>query len=183
MRWHDENPSADTERSFVMKLELSGRAGSVTCDWTSYALLRDNVQHFLEKGTPSGRFAALHTIENAVDIGSGSVDAAGLRGEVLRAWYALWKVGVGDAAVSLRTRAIVTESAGEPPVRGTVVARQAGWNLPERVGGRLRVPEAAKRFVVAVLRLTEQSTDGDRLEIRRLGLPPRYARMLSAPPS
>jgi len=156
-------------------LLLVGRAGSCACDWSGYALLRDNVQHYLEAGEATERFAALHGIERAVDSGQCLVEAARLRGEVLRAWYALWAVPMDRAAVSRRTRAILIGSAERPTAQGTVRARQVGWELPVDPGESLRVPEAAKRFVTAVLALTELVVDGNRLEIRRYGAAPRFA--------
>jgi hypothetical protein len=158
-----------------VKLLLCGHAGSRACDWSGYALLRDNVQHYLEAGEPTQRFAALHGIERAVDSGQCLVEAARLRGEVLRAWYALWAVPMDRAAVSLRTRAILIGSTELPTARGTVRAQQVGWELPVDPGGSLRVPEAAKRFVTAVLAVTERVVDGNRLEIRRYGAAPRFA--------
>jgi hypothetical protein len=158
-----------------MKLLFVGHAGSRACDWSAYALLRDNVQHFIERGEPSERFAALHGIERAVDDGGCFVDAARLRGEALRAWYALRGVPLNEAAVSLRTRAILAGSTEAPAVRGTVRAQQVGWELPVESNEATPVAHAAKRFITAVLALTDRAVDGDRLEIRRFGVPPRFA--------
>jgi hypothetical protein len=156
-----------------MKLLLSGRAGSCACEWSAYALLRDNVQHYIEHGQP-GAFAALHEIESAVDGERCAVGAASLRGEVLRAWYELWKVSAKDAAVSLRTRAILTGSVSKPAVRGTVHARRTDWGLPIEPHGDVPVPMLAKRFVAAVLSLTNNAVDGEVLVISRDGAPPRF---------
>jgi hypothetical protein len=162
------------EKSSV-KLLLVGR-GSRACDWSGYALLRDNVQHFIEGGEPTDRFTALHAIEQAVDDGQCFVDAARLRGEVLRGWYALSRVSLDQAAVSLRTRAILTASTEVPTAPGTVLARKIGWQLPVHPDGSQQVAEAAKSFVTAVLALTERVIDGDRLEVRRYGAAPRFAK-------
>jgi hypothetical protein len=70
-----------------------------------------------------------------------------LRGEVLRAWNALSRLPLDRAAVSIRTRAILTGSANTPPSRGTVLAEQVGWELPASAGGPDAVADAAKRFV------------------------------------
>lgn len=149
-----------------MKLFIAGRAGTRVCDWKSYALLRDNVQHFLEQGEPSWRFPALHALERAVDHGALTVDASRLRGEVLRAWGALWKIHVEDAAISPRTRSILTGNAEMPESRGTVAARHAGWDLPLLADAQTPIPRAASRFIRTVLTLTETAVDGDTLEIR-----------------
>lgn len=110
-----------------MQLTLTARSGTVPCTWESYALIRDNVQHFIEGGSPTERFSSLHGIEQAVDFGRCSVDAARLRGEVIRALYALKQVTMGDAAVSIRTRALLTGAAERPRVkRPCAPAAQAG---------------------------------------------------------
>jgi hypothetical protein len=158
-----------------MKLIISGGSATRTCEWSGYALLRDNVQHFLEDGEPTARFSALHSIERAVDDGEGVVEAGRLRGEVLRAWYALSRIRLQDAAVSLRTRAILTGSADMPAVRGTVRAERVGWQLPVDPLEAIRVVDAARSFTAAVLELTANAVDGDTLAVRRDGSPPRFA--------
>lgn len=158
-----------------MKLFFAGRVGSRRVDWSGYALVRDNIQHFIEGGEPSERFAALHTIERAVDEGRAIVPAARLRGEVLRAWYALANLPLDDAAVSLRTRAIVTGSADRPTATGTIPANRVGWPLPGPELGCGSVADQAAYFIASVLSLTEQAIDGDTIEVRREGPPPRFA--------
>lgn len=151
-----------------MKLVFIGRAGAGLCDWESFALLRDNVQHFVEGGVESGRFSALHGIARAVDGDAYLVDAVRLRLEVLRAWSALWPVKVDDAAVSSRTRAIRQHQAApaSPSVTTPAVAEidllhfAGNWSAP--------VPKAAESFVAAVLSLTKAATAGEVLEVRRL---------------
>lgn len=148
-----------------MKLVIEGRAGTRICDWESFALLRDNVQHYVEGGAPSARFAAMHEIERAVDEGERTVDASRLRGEVLRAWTALWKVPLAEAAISLRTRAIMTGSAEPSPCRGTVPAQQVGWALPVQGHAASPVPRAGQSFIRAILALTPAVVDGEHLRI------------------
>ena len=159
-----------------MKLVLESRDGVRICDWESYALLRDNVQHFLEEGSPLPRFCALHSFERAVDADPQRVDASRLRGEVLRAWSALWWKNFEDAAISPRTRAVLTESSEPPPAEKTVQAKDAGWELPLAAPARTPIPKAASRFVHAVLSLTKTAEDGDWLNVRRMGEAPNFAR-------
>jgi hypothetical protein len=149
-----------------MELVIVGAGGAHVCDWASYALLRDNVQHFIEAGAPSDRFRALHEIERAVDEGSFRVDAARLRGEVMRARCALAQVDLARAAISLRTRAVLTGCVSRPLCRGTLPARSAGWELPLDAPEATLVPQAAARFIDLVLALTGRAVDGDQLEIR-----------------
>lgn len=158
-----------------MQLTLSVGAKLCTCEWSSYALLRDNVQHFVERGQISDRFSALHAIEQAVLDGRQSVDAARLRGEVLGAVSALGGISIGEAAISLRTRAILTSSARVPAVRGTVRARQAGWALPVASENESSLLEAARPFIAAVLSVTDAVADGDDVTVERSGASPRFA--------
>jgi hypothetical protein len=148
-----------------MQLTLTGRSGSIPCTWESYALIRDNVQHFIEGGAPTERFSSLHGIEQAVDYGRCSVDATRLRGEIVRALYALKNVPMSDAAVSIRTRALLTGAAGRQSTRGTVRARNAGWRLPVTAPNDCNVAEGGASFLNAVLALTASSVDGDSVVI------------------
>lgn len=150
-----------------MKLVFTCRSGAALCDWESFALLRDNVQHFIEGGSQSGRFAALHEIARAVDGHACSVDAVKLRLEVLQAWSALLPVSVDNAAVSSRTRAIRTRgqapsdpSVTAPAMEAELLRFARDWSTP--------IPMAAESFVAAVLSLTKAAVAGDVLEIRRL---------------
>lgn len=155
-----------------MQLFLLSSGAAHTCDWGSFALLRDNVQHYLEDGKPSERFRALHAVESVVDNGQREVDAARLRGEVLLAWRALWRVDMASAAISLRTRAVLTGCPDLPETRGTVAAQPAGWALPLSAADVTPVPRAAADFVAAVLSLTEGAVDGDTLNVRLIGARP-----------
>ena len=83
-----------------MRLAFRSSGGSRACDWESYALLRDNVQHYVERGRSSAEFQQLHAIARAVDAASCFVDALRLRAEVLRAASALRSIQLEVAAMS-----------------------------------------------------------------------------------
>jgi hypothetical protein len=160
-----------------MKLIVKGAKGKRVFDWGSYALVRDNVQHFIEYGRPNGRFPELHGIEGAVDGGSYVADASRLRGEVLRATAALAAVPLTEAALTSRTRAIMIGSHCAPQPRPSIDARLAGWDLPVSLGSvDAPIPAAAAPFIEAVLSLTSEAVDGDLLQVRRVGDAPAYAR-------
>lgn len=159
-----------------MRLVFTGRAGAGLCDWDSFALLRDNVQHFVEGGVQSGRFSALHSIARAVDGDRCVVDAVRLRLEVLQAWSALWPVRVESAAVTTRTRAV---RRGRPvPAAGSVTERAIAEVdlLPFARQTSLPIPKAAEAFVTTVLSLTKTAVAGDQLEVRRIPSAPQLAR-------
>jgi hypothetical protein len=155
-----------------MQLFFSTARASYVCAWGSFALLRDNVQHYLEAGEPSDRFRALHSLETVVDDGPCEVDASRLRGEVLRAWCTLWNVSVANAAISLRTRAVLTGCVDLPVSRATLLAIRAGWALPIEGRSNTPIPRAAGEFVAIVLALTEAVVDGHSLRVRFVGKRP-----------
>jgi hypothetical protein len=158
-----------------LRLVLALGTTSHECEWSRYALFRDNVQHFIESGKVTSRFSALHSIEMAVMDGSQSVNAARLRGEVLGAIFSLGGLSLDRAAISLRTRAIMTGNTRAPLIRGTALANQVGWGLPISAPGETSVLSVTKPFAVAVLALTAAAEDGDMVEVRREGKPPALA--------
>jgi hypothetical protein len=148
-----------------VRLVVISQRGKETCDWGSYALLRDNVQHFVEGGQRSGRFRALHQVATAVDRGTCTVDAVQLRVEVLKAWSALQRVRLGSAAVSSRTLAIRKGKSVPPRDAVTRRVRRRTALLPVSGSRSTRVPTAARSFMAAVLCLTSSATAGETLEI------------------
>jgi hypothetical protein len=150
-----------------MLLAIRGAHCTVRTNWSGYALLRDNVQHYLENGAPSERFTALHGIERAVDGHFAVLDAARLRGEVLGAWFALKKLNLESSAVSLRTHLILSGSVPPPHVTGTLLATRAGWELPVTVGSEQALCKVLRPFVIAVLVVTETAVDGDKVVVSR----------------
>jgi len=153
-----------------MQLIFKSPRGETLLDWSEYALLRDNVQHYLESGPGQTAFAALHAVERVVDGVPGSVSAVGLRRELQRAWSALADLKLAESAVSLRTRAILTGCDRPPAVRGTVIARQTGWSLP--VVGEDDQPLRAHigSFVAALLTITECAATTDDVSVTRAGV-------------
>lgn len=152
-----------------MRFFMTGPSGSWRVPWTSYAVLRDTVQHYLERGTPSDRFQALHALEVAMDHGSHRIDAARLRGEVLEAWRGIGALRVEKAAVSARTRNILAT------VREARDVRRSTLGKP-RAAADAPVLERARPFVAAVLRATASAVNGDTVMVRREGPLPSSAR-------
>jgi hypothetical protein len=151
-----------------MKLIIRSKNHDRTCAWASYALLRDNVQHYIERGEPGDRFSTLHSIARVVDGGTCYADPLRLREEVLRAVSALRSVPLATAAMSTRTRAILAGSQDVPVVGRTSEARMLGWTLP--VPGMLSdsIPFAAEEFISAVVGTTNGAAWGDVLRIAQL---------------
>jgi hypothetical protein len=148
-----------------MRLIFHSESDSRQIDWAEYALLRDNVQHYVECGSPHEDFGALHAIEIAVDKGVGTVNAVALREELRDAWDALGGLRLEEAAVSLRTRAFVTGCRNAPSVRGTALARLTGWSLPVTGPDEQLLQEAARPFFDAVMALTQSAEVTDTLSV------------------
>jgi len=156
-----------------MQLEMRSRTGSKRVAWVSYAVFRDNVQHFIERGASDGDFSTLHSIEIAVDGAQPQrVDAAQLRREVLAARDVVDGVTLQQAAVSIRTRAILTGCRQQPQVRGTAVGSVVGWAASDALGEGETIAEVVAEFVDAVLILTDDAEKGDVLVIEREGRSP-----------
>lgn len=158
-----------------MELRIAGPKCTRSCTWNSYALIRDNVQHFVEQGAPSGRFSALHELESAVDGETCVVDATQLRREVQHAWQVLGDVPLARAAVSLRTRAIMTNCPERPAIRATAAARATGWELPVQEDENVEVRSAARAFFDAVSEATAAAADGELVAVTLEGGRPRHA--------
>lgn len=147
-----------------MRIQIFSARGETFVDWADYALLRDNIQHFLESGRPTQAFSALHRFEHAIDFGEAVIDAARLRGELWSACYQLRDLQVRDSAVSLRTHALLTSSP-IPEERGTQLASVSGWHLPVRPS-EARLLRQLRPLIAALLGATETATDGDILRVR-----------------
>ena len=99
---------------------------SIACDGAAIFLLRDNVQHFLEAGIPSERFAQLHALadgfwsERIV-----ALDAALLRSELFAAWDGTWRLPISQSAVSIATGAALRGVSAPPGISGTTTSRSA----------------------------------------------------------
>jgi hypothetical protein len=97
--------------------------GSIEHRWITYALLRDNVQHHLEGGHPSGAFAATHAAGEALGRGRVTVAAQTLRSEMLAAESRLLPLPATELAVSAQTRSVLDLTWPPPGEADTALAR------------------------------------------------------------
>lgn len=147
-----------------MQLIFRTQSHAARVPWCQYALLRDNVQHYLESGPGQATFFALHAVEHAVDGEVEHVSALELRRELQRAWNALAELRLADSAISLRTRAIL--AGFEPPqVRGTFQAVQSGWPLPVEGDDSDQLHQHVRSLIEALLTLTDQMSASDEVTI------------------
>jgi hypothetical protein len=84
------------------------RADSLTCAGAAVGLLRDNVEHFLERGVRSGRFRRLHALAD-VPWGTGplQLDPSEFRAELMVGWDGVWQVPTREIVVSVETQTLL----------------------------------------------------------------------------
>lgn len=149
-----------------MSLAFTGPAGTAEHRWIVYALLRDNVQHYLEEGgAPRGDFEAIHTIDSALGGSGVSVNALRLRQELDRA-LALLSRPVALLAVSSETRAILDRS-WRPA--------DAGDRRTTAADGRVSIPwlspqartldDVFGNLIRSLLSITAGATESDLVEV------------------
>jgi hypothetical protein len=152
----------------TMQLMFRTKKGTRCLEWAHYALLRDNVEHYLESSPARRTFKALHAVERVEDGGVRYLRALELRREVQSAWLALARLNVGDSAISLRTHALLS---GAPPpfVHGTFKAKANGWCLPAEGHDSRPLAELLRDFVEGLLYLTDGASPLDDLRVTRPG--------------
>jgi hypothetical protein len=145
-----------------MQLMFRTRNGTRCLEWAHYALLRDNVEHYLESGPARSDFKALHGVERAEDGDVRYLRSLELRREIQRAWMALSRLKLADCAISLKTHALLSGSA-PPFVHGTFHAKASGWELPIAGDESRPLAELLYDFVEALLYLTDGASPLDDL--------------------
>jgi hypothetical protein len=114
-----------------MILSFTGPRGGFSTGVEQVLLFRDNVQHHLQAGVPSGTYRAIHRIADvAGSQGGATVPARDLWNEVSAAFRSIRSVDRRELAMSIRTRAILTNVRDLPAVRGTALVRLTGWHVP-----------------------------------------------------
>ena len=141
-----------------MNIVFSGPFGDFGIGGAHALLFRDNVQHHLQGGLPGPGYPLIHAIADAplsgdvVRLGPGDFWE-----ELSHAFESIRATGIDDLAVSIRTRAILTDRRA-PIVRGTVLARLTSWRLPVVTTGALTLGDFFGEFVENLRRLTRSGT-------------------------
>jgi hypothetical protein len=145
-----------------MSLAFQGPNGAFERRWIVYAMLRDNVQHHLEGGTPTEAFSALHALSTALSSGEVKVPARQLHAEMTRARELLERP-ISDLAVSIRTRAVLALCQSFPDLRGTELVSVAQWTAHLPICGAETLADVFGSLVQELLRVTEEATEEDLL--------------------
>lgn len=150
-----------------MSLMFAGPGGSFEARWMVYAMLRDNVQHHMEKGVPSARFACLHQVSRALGGGSVTLDAATLA-EELSALKEVMALPVADLAVSTRTRAAITLQWPPPAEEGTTLLRDTDIKVPLLHAEVKQLGDVCAPFVSQLQAIIKGGDAGATVEVRDL---------------
>lgn len=118
-----------------MSLVFTGPGGSTERRWIVYALLRDNVQHHLEGGTPGGDFPAIHAVSSALGGGTTTVSSAALRAELGKA-RALDERPIEELALSPRTVSVISHRWPPPQESSTQLATEWAIRVPAAHGAK-----------------------------------------------
>ena len=139
-----------------MDVVFSAPLGDFGIHYENVLLFRDNVQHYLQAGRPTPGYPLIHAIADApLDGEILQIKASRLWGEVSHAFEQIRSVSVADLAVSIRTRAILTNTRALPVVRGTVLLRLTGWKLPLIAPSALTIGELFDDFVAKLAIVTD----------------------------
>ncbi len=137
-----------------MSLLFEGPSGSCERRWIVYALLRDNVQHHLEKGRPGGAFSNLHKVAEALGGQPVEMSAAGLRTELEKS-KVLVKRPIEDLAISARTRAVISLRWPPPDTEETALASDIVESIPMLTGNEETLGDVFGGLVDELLSLSQ----------------------------
>ena len=148
-----------------MSMSFTGPRGWIEQRWIVYSLLRDNVQHHLEGGAPSGAFEALHSLAGAIGGARVVVPALRLRAELERAKAALAGRPLDDLAISLRTRSVLSFHWPPQDRRETALVKTWGGSIPFISPSAATLDEVFGHLLDGLLRITDGASEGDTVEV------------------
>ncbi len=141
-----------------MRISCDEAAISTDCEGFLCLLLRDNVQHFLEGGKPTARFAAIHALADCCwGAAEPSLTASRLKAELAEAWPLLRDVPTAKLAIGIRSRALLTGAHRPPTARGTVPLRLTGWKVPVEIRQHATLQELLGVTVARLSAFCEQA--------------------------
>jgi hypothetical protein len=150
-----------------MSLAFTGPSGTAEHRWIVYALLRDNVQHHLEGGTPDTTdFEALHAIDAALGGNPVRVNARQFRRELDRA-SVLLPQPIAFLAISNQTRAILDRSWRASDRRGsrTTSAEGVVSTIPWLSSHARTLDDVFGNLVRSLMAITSLAGEADVVEV------------------
>jgi hypothetical protein len=147
-----------------MSISFTGPKGWIEQRWIVYALLRDNVQHHIEGGTPTGKFQSLHSIAEALGGKEVKVPAGPLHEELLVARPLLGRP-IEDLAISLRTRAVLSLHWPPPERRETMRVTEWGGTIPLISVTAKTLDDVFGHLLEGLIRITEEAPEGTVVDV------------------
>ena len=114
---------------------------SFAAPYPAILLFRDNVQHYLQNGRPEPGYPQIHAIADRMVFAHESPLASQLWDEFSLALAGIDEIEVAALAMSIRTQALITGVHAIPAIRGTVLVRQSGWQVPMSIEGKATLGE------------------------------------------
>lgn len=149
-----------------MTLLFMGPGGSFEERWMTYALLRDNVLHHVERGARGTRFHALYAVAGALEGNPVSVPARDLAAEIALGLELAGALPRAEFAVSGRTRAALQPGFDPVDPWATALARDAGIELGMIPAHAERLADVCGGFAEAVRRIAGGGADGAVVTVR-----------------
>jgi len=150
-----------------MSISFTGPKGWVEQRWIVYAMLRDNVQHHLEDGSPSGQFECVHAVAEVLGGKNVKISAKKLHAELERA-QALLARPIDDLAISLRTRSVIALHWPPPDRRETILAKEWEGRVPMLSGTAETLDDVFGHLVEGLLEITDGASDTDIVDVMDL---------------
>ncbi len=146
-----------------MSISLIGPKGTYEFPWIRYALLRDNILHYLEHGVCTPAFTETYKIGISIGGSPALLSAQKLREEISRA-QALCLLPIDKLAISARTLAVLRFESSLPEGPPTRVVG-VDLNLPWLSNKSQQLSDVFGDLVTALLEITEGASDSDTVEV------------------
>lgn len=151
-----------------MSLMFSGPKGTIERRWILYALLRDNVQHHLEGGTPGARFGAIHGVVEALGGRRTRINARELHAQAVSARDQLLHRPIDQLAIGARTRAVVSREVPRVDANTTALVPPGQTYGIVVLEGAKTLDDVFGPFVNELVAMTEGAGDDDFVEVSDL---------------
>lgn len=151
-----------------MSLSFTGPKGWLEQRWIFYALLRDNVQHHLESGSPSSDFECLHSISTVLGGATVTFPARRFNAELTRAREALIKRPIGDLAISVRTQSVLGLGQPVPSRRGTKLVTAWGGTIPTIGSTAKTLDDVFGHLIDGLLEITADAAEDELVTVNDL---------------
>lgn len=148
-----------------MSMTFIGPSGTCEFPWIQYALLRDNIFHYLERTQPAGAFPELRRAGEALGGRTVATSALRLRDEAARA-QALCTLAVEKLAISSVTKGILLmhadpQSSPELPTEVVGLKIELPW-----LGGEAKsLGDVFGNLIAGLLDITRGAKDTDQVEV------------------